>query len=86
MPIMTSQILKIKQKFRYLENEPFFLQIEKIINYTSKDFFMGKNGFVAEVTFNKQQIKPNPENFYNSEDYKFMSRNVHNEKGGGIAL
>ena len=38
---MTSEILKFvdftkTQKFRYLENETFFLQIKKIINYTSR--------------------------------------------------
>ena len=37
MPMMTSQILKSVdftkiQKSRYLENETFFLQIEKFIN------------------------------------------------------
>ena len=42
MPMMTSQILKSMdftktQKSRYLENETsFFLQIKKIINYTSR--------------------------------------------------
>ena len=56
--MMTSQILKsvhfIKtQKSRYLENETlFFLQMKKFINYTSKSYFIGKNSFVAEVTFN----------------------------------
>ena len=39
--MMTSQILKSvdftkTQKYRYLENETFFLQIKKIINYTLK--------------------------------------------------
>ena len=41
VPTMTSQILKSKdftktQKSRYLENETFFIQIKKSINYTSK--------------------------------------------------
>ena len=41
MPLMTSQILKYvdftkTQKSRYLVNETFFLQIKKIINYTSR--------------------------------------------------
>ena len=41
MPVMTRQILKVMdftktQKSRYLENETlFFLQIKKLINYTS---------------------------------------------------
>ena len=40
MPMMTSQILKSvdftkAKKSRYLKNETFFLQIKKIINYTS---------------------------------------------------
>ena len=39
--MMTSEILKFvdftkTQNFRYLENETFFLQIKKIINYTSR--------------------------------------------------
>ena len=42
MPMMTSQILQFgdfrkTQKFKYPENETlFFLQIKKIINYTSR--------------------------------------------------
>ena len=42
MSMMTSQILKfvdfteIQQKFRYLDNETFFLQIKKMINYSSR--------------------------------------------------
>ena len=41
MPMMTSQILKSMdftktQNSRYLKNETFFLQIKKIINYTSR--------------------------------------------------
>ena len=40
MPMMTSQILKSvdftrTQKSKYLENETFFLQIKKFINYKS---------------------------------------------------
>ena len=51
MPMMTSEILKVAgftkvQKSRHLENETFFLQIKKFLNY-----FMTKNSFVAEVTF-----------------------------------
>ena len=39
--MMTSQNMKSvdftkAQKFRYLENETFFLQIKKFINYTSR--------------------------------------------------
>ena len=42
MSMMTSQILKfvdftkIQQKFRYLDNETFFLQIKRMINYSSR--------------------------------------------------
>ena len=54
---MTSRILKSvdftkTQKPRYLENETlFFLQIKKFINYIT-GYFIAKNSFVAEVTFN----------------------------------
>ena len=54
MLMMTSQILKSvdftkTQKSRYLNNETlFFLQIKKIINYTSSTT---KKSFAAEVTF-----------------------------------
>ena len=49
---MTPQILQFAdfaktQKPKYLENETFFLQIKKFINYTSR----AKDTFVAEVTF-----------------------------------
>ena len=56
MPTMTSRILKSvdftkTQKSRYLENETlFFLQIKKIINYTSRANLCKKK-IVAEVTF-----------------------------------
>ena len=56
--MMTPMILKSvdftkTQKSRYLENETlFFLQLKKIINYTSRATFMTKNSFVAEVNFN----------------------------------
>ena len=58
MHIMASQILKYvdftkAQKSRYLENETFFLQIKKFINYISK-VTLWQNCFAAEVTFNKQ--------------------------------
>ena len=41
MSLMSSQILKSvdftrTQKFRYLEDKTFFLQIKKFINYTSR--------------------------------------------------
>ena len=41
MPMMMSHILKFvdftkTQKSRYLEDETFFLQIKKFVNYTSK--------------------------------------------------
>ena len=57
MPVMTSQILKFvdftkTQKSRYLENETFFLQIKKFINYTSSATLLRKIVFLAEVTFN----------------------------------
>ena len=57
MLMMTPKILKSvdftkTQKSRYLENETlFFLQLKKIINYTSRATFMTKNSFVAEVNF-----------------------------------
>ena len=56
--MMMSQILKSvgftkTQKSWYLENETlFFLHIKKFINYNIKRYFMTKNCFVAEVTFN----------------------------------
>ena len=56
--MMTPKILKSvdftkTQKSTYLENETlFFLQLKKIINYTSRATFMTKNSFVAEVNFN----------------------------------
>ena len=48
MPMMTSQIVEsvdfIKtQKSRYLENEIFFLQIKKFINYLSRVTLWQKN-------------------------------------------
>ena len=63
MPMMTSQILKSvdftkTQKSRYLEDETFFLQIKKFINFTSRaTYFIAKNSFVAEKTFDKDFIK-----------------------------
>ena len=58
MSMMTSQILKFLNfrktlKSRYLENETlFFLQIKKLINYTSRATLWQKkkNTFVAEAT------------------------------------
>ena len=58
MLMMTSQILKSvdftkTQKSKNLENETlFFLQIKKLINY--KGYFIAKNSFVTEVTFDKK--------------------------------
>ena len=55
--MMTSQISKSvdfmkAQESRYLENETLFLpQIKKIHNLQIKSYFMAKNSFVAEVTF-----------------------------------
>ena len=63
MSLMTSQILKSvdftkTQKSRYLEDETFFLQIKKFINFTSRaTYFIAKNSFVAEKTFDKDFIK-----------------------------
>ena len=60
--MMTSQILKFvdfakTQKSRYLQNEtPFFLQIKKIICYTSRATLWQKSSFVTEVTFNKTSL------------------------------
>ena len=59
MSMMTSHILRSvditkSQKPRFLENETSFsLQIKKFI----KGYFMAKNSFVAEVTFNKKIIE-----------------------------
>ena len=55
--MMTSQILQFMdfiktQKSEYLQNEIFFLQIEKNHYLHIKDYVMAKNTFVAEVTFN----------------------------------
>ena len=55
--MMASQILKSvnftkTQKSRYLENDIFFLQIKKFIDYTSRATLWQKNNFVVEVTFN----------------------------------
>ena len=57
MLMMTSKILKSvdftkTQKSKNLEKETFFLQIKKIINYTSRATLLQKNSLVAEVTFN----------------------------------
>ena len=58
MPMATSQILKSgfqkkTQNSRYLENNTlFFLQIKKIHYLHIKGYFMAKNSFIAEVTFN----------------------------------
>ena len=40
------------QKSRYLKNETFFLPIKKNCQLHIKGYFMAKNSFVAEVTFN----------------------------------
>ena len=55
--MMTSQILKSAgftktQKSRYLENETFFLQIKKFINYTSRVTLLQKiNNFVEKSMY-----------------------------------
>ena len=60
--MMTSQILQYMdftetQKSKYLQKETlFYLEIKKIINYTSKTTLWQKNIFVAELTF-KYRIK-----------------------------
>ena len=57
MSMMTPQNLNSvdftkTQKSRYLENETlFFLQIKKLINYTSRATLWQKSSFVAEVNF-----------------------------------
>ena len=62
MSMMTSQILQFMdftetQKSKYLQKETlFYLEIKKIINYTSKTTLWQKNTFVAELTF-KYRIK-----------------------------
>ena len=58
--MMTSQILKSvdftkTQKPKNLENKIFFLQLKKIINYTSRATLLQKIVFVAEVTFKKKE-------------------------------
>ena len=60
---MMPQILKSAgftktQKSQYLENETFFFQIKKFINYTlsAAYCFMRKNRSVAEVTFEVSQL------------------------------
>ena len=50
MSLMTSQILKSvdfirTQKFRYLEDKTFFLQIKKFIYYTSRGALWQKTVF-----------------------------------------
>ena len=59
MFMMASRVLRFvdfskTQKSKYLKKETFFfLQIKKFINYTPREkYFMAKNTFVAEVTFN----------------------------------
>ena len=58
--MMTSQILKSvdftkTQKPKNLENKIFFLQLKKIINYTSRATLLQKIVFGAEVTFKKKE-------------------------------
>ena len=60
MPMMKSQILKSgdfleTKKSRYFENETlFFLQVKKVINYTTRaGYFIAGNGFIVEITFKK---------------------------------
>ena len=55
--MMTSQILKFvdftkTKKSRYFENQTFFSSNKKVHSLHVKDYFMAKNTFVAEVTFN----------------------------------
>ena len=65
MSIMIAQILKFvdftkTQKFRYLKNKTFFLQIKKFtqihqfmqLQLPIKSYFMSKNTYVTVVTFN----------------------------------
>ena len=73
MPTMTSQILKSvdfakTQKIKYLENKTlFFLQIKKIINYTSRATLWQKNSFIAEVSFKQNLVKFKYTQFINYE-------------------
>ena len=61
--MMTSQIsifvdFARTPKCRYLENETlFFLQIKKVINYTSRVTLCQKNTFVTEATFKEPTHK-----------------------------
>ena len=57
-------------KSRYLENETLlFLQIKKIINYTSRATLWQKNSFAVEVTFNalKSLISTNSMKYLSKE-------------------
>ena len=45
------------QKSRYLENETFFLQIKKFIDYTSRATLLEKNSSVVDVTFKMEIYK-----------------------------
>ena len=60
MPMMTPQVFKSvdftkTEKSRYLENETFFLQIKKSINYTSTATLWQKYSFEEEVTFDPKK-------------------------------
>ena len=54
--ILKSMIFIKTQKSRYLKNGTlFFLQIKKLINYTSRAYFIAKNSFAGEVIFKLRQ-------------------------------
>ena len=72
MLMMTSQILKSAgftktQKSRYLENETFFLQIKKIINYTSRAPLLQKIVLQRRRTLRCETIFGNYNPFKNDE-------------------
>ena len=74
--MLTSYILKPvdfiqRQKSRYLdENETFFLQVKKLINYTSRASYC-KNYFVAEVTFKSIHFTPSGLNMCKLNIFRF---------------
>ena len=83
--MMTSQISKSvdftkTQKSRYLENETlFFLQIKRIINYTSRATLLHKNSFVAEETFKHLAVRASTARFlkYVWSFFKIMHERVN---------
>ena len=66
--MMMSQIFQFvdvttTEKSKYLENKTFFLQIRKSLITHQGAYFISKNTFVAEVTFNSISEKKTTEYF-----------------------